>query len=186
MFPLLVALLAALTNALAATIPFDLSPAGTDRAIGLSGANEVPPNATEATGGELGSGIFYDDGLNQLTLRVGYGDLAGFTDLSSSLSGVHIHTAPVGVPGPVVIDLAPFTIELTPRSGLITGTLNLSDGQEVDLMAGRDYINIHSTLFPDGEIRGQLIPIPEPQHVTMMALLGFLLLAGIQTFRRGL
>ena len=177
-------LMAAVASTQAATILFDLSPAGTDRAIGMNGANEVPPNASEATGGELGSGISYDDTLNQLNLRVGFGNLLGFTDLSSSFTADHIHTAPPGVAGPVIIDLAPLTIQLTARSGLISGTLSLTEAQEVDLLAGRDYINVHSTLFPAGEIRAQIIPVPEPQHVTLMALLGFMLLGGIQIFRR--
>ena len=104
-------LMAAVASTQAATILFDLSPAGTDRAIGMNGANEVPPNASEATGGELGSGISYDDTLNQLNLRVGFGNLLGFTDLSSSFTADHIHTAPPGVAGPVIIDLAPLTIQ---------------------------------------------------------------------------
>ena len=115
---------------------------------------------------------------------MGFGNLLGFTNLSSSFTADHIHTAPPGVAGPVIIDLAPLTIQLTARSGLIERTLSLTEAQEVDLSAGRDYINVHSTLFPAGEIGARIIPVPEPQHVTLMALLGFMLLGGIQIFRR--
>ena len=95
----------------------------------------------------MGSGISYDDTLNQLSLHVGYGNPLGFTDLSSSFIADHIHTAPAGVALQVIIDLAPLTIQLSPRSGVISGTLTLTEAQEVDLLAGRDYINVHSTLF---------------------------------------
>jgi hypothetical protein len=38
--------------------------------------------------------------------------------------------------------------------------------------AGRAYLNIHTTEFPNGEIRGFLIAVPEPGTWAMM-ILGF-------------
>jgi hypothetical protein len=37
------------------------------------------------------------------------------------------------------------------------GTATLTAAQEVDLFAGLWYFNLHSDLFPNGEIRGQLV-----------------------------
>ena len=33
------------------------------------------------------------------------------------------------------------------------------------LFAGTEYLNIHTTAFPGGEIRGFLSPVPEPAGV---------------------
>ncbi len=43
------------------------------------------------------------------------------------------------------------------NSGYITGVLTLTEEQEQDLLAGKWYLNFHTTRYPDGEIRGQLI-----------------------------
>jgi hypothetical protein len=40
------------------------------------------------------------------------------------------------------------------------------------LLAGETYINIHTSMFPNGEIRGFLGAVPEPATWAMM-LLGF-------------
>jgi hypothetical protein len=41
------------------------------------------------------------------------------------------------------------------------------------LLAGNAYLNIHTMMFPNGEIRGFLSAVPEPATWAMM-LLGFL------------
>ena len=46
-----------------------------------------------------------------------------------------------------------------------------TEGQEANILAGLTYVNIHSQMFPGGEIRGQIIPIPEPASAGA-ALLG--------------
>jgi hypothetical protein len=55
--------------------------------------------------------------------------------------------------------------------------------QEAQLLGGNWYLNIHSSTFPGGEIRGQLLAIPEPHHYAMMAGLGLLGFAGYRRFR---
>jgi hypothetical protein len=57
----------------------------------------------------------------------------------------------------------------------------LTQAQVNDLMAGLWYVNVHSTVFPAGEIRGQLLPVPEP---STYALGGALLLGVIVYHQR--
>ena len=41
-------------------------------------------------------------------------------------------------------------------SGAFNGVVNPTPAQVADLFAGLYYVNIHSNVFPGGEIRGQL------------------------------
>ncbi len=62
----------------------------------------------------------------------------------------HIHLAPVGSDGPVVL---PFEDLESP----LTGTLEFDDNITVDdFFGGNFYLNIHTDAFPAGEIRGQV------------------------------
>ena len=36
------------------------------------------------------------------------------------------------------------------------------------------YINFHNGIYPDGEIRGQLVPVPEPETYATLAGLGLI------------
>jgi hypothetical protein len=36
------------------------------------------------------------------------------------------------------------------------GTTVLTDAQAADLLAGRTYVNVHTSVHPPGEIRGQI------------------------------
>ena len=169
----------ALHTAPAAIILFDLSPAGTDGAIGISGLNETPPNASTGSGNEIGDGISYDTDSNILTLNLAYGASKGFSDLTSDWNGgLHLHSGPIGGPaGSVVIDLAPIHVSDGLRAGEVSGTRTVDASLEDDLLGNLLYVNIHSGAFPGGEIRGQLVVVPEPRHVTFaagLALFGFL------------
>lgn len=119
----------------------------------LSGDQENPPTASTATGlGEFlvnGSG-----GVMRYLVR---------TTLSAPPTMAHIHTGAIGVNGPVTIDFA--------SSGAILGA-TFSGTRPVtsttDLEAGRWYVNTHSTMFPSGEIRGQLLRPGEVAYVGRM------------------
>jgi hypothetical protein len=146
----------------AGVIPFDLSPAGTDAAVGLSPLNQVPPatNST-ASGNEISAGISFDTNSLELTVTVGFGAAAGFTDLSAPITALHIHgPAGPGTNGPVIVGLQPYLFTQGPDAvgGIIYGKVPIPTNAVAGLLAGLDYINIHTTNYPGGEIRAQLIP----------------------------
>lgn len=182
------AFVAAITTSQAAVYTAALSPGpglalnlGTttytrDHGIGLSGLNEPGQFAGVGSGNVVGNGITYNDLTNTLTFDFAYGSAFGFTDLAGNLTVMHIH-APGSVNFPsantaaannVIFDLASSHTASGPRSGRFTGSTTLSDPNEVLLFNNQLYVNIHSSVQPGGEIRGQIVLIPEPSA----ALLG--------------
>jgi len=152
-----------LLSARSAVILFDLSPAGADNAIGLSPLNETPPvtNST-GSGNVIGTGITFDTTTLDLNLSVGYGSAFGFSNLTGPATAAHIHgPAPTNAPAPVIVDLASLNVLATNPAdgGSIVGTVLLATNETADLLAGLDYVNVHTATNPAGEIRGQLIPV---------------------------
>ncbi len=77
-----------------------------------------------------------------------------YRNLSSNVVGAHIHDGgPVGVNGPIRFDFS-FTGGTTGTIGPLT--FNTTPTQVADLRTNRWYINIHTSNFPNGEIRGQV------------------------------
>jgi hypothetical protein len=117
-------------------------------AITMTGAQETPPVSTSATG-------TVDANYNRLTRTLTY--KVTFSGLTDSAVAAHIHgLGEVGVMAPVV---QTFTAFPRRKEGSYSGTL-LVDGikiKEEDILAGRYYVNIHSKVYPNGELRGQLI-----------------------------
>jgi hypothetical protein len=67
----------------AEVLQIDLSP--TNGVSGLSPINEVPAvTNSSGSGGEISSGITFDTETSTLSLAIGYGSAAGFTDLTGS------------------------------------------------------------------------------------------------------
>ena len=130
----------------------------------LTGTQETPPVDTPATGWARAT-------LDLSSLSFNYEHW--FSGLLAPQVAAHIHRAPPGVPGPVILPL--------PLGTEFTFTTILTEDQAQELLDGLWYTNIHSTLFPAGEIRGQLTPIPEP---STYALGGALLLVVIAASRR--
>ncbi|MBL9173209.1 MAG: CHRD domain-containing protein [Verrucomicrobiales bacterium] len=136
---------------------------------GLNGGNEVPANGSTATGGGVGVGIRYDDVSNELSVNVAYG-LFGFNPLTGDYQSSSIHLGSASEEGPALVDLAAIHIPVGPRSGIYSGNVTLSQAAESALLAGNLYMNINSTAFPGGEIRGQLTVVPEPGTVALGVL----------------
>jgi hypothetical protein len=163
-------------SANAATINFDL--------VGIAGnglltGNEPGSIAGNASGGEIGAGIFYDDITNLLTLNVGWGSSQGFNDLSSTSNNSHIHGPTAANNGSGFTQTAGVLFNLTRSSNLATGgfftnvPLTLSPAQETDLLNGKLYINIHTANNGGGEIRGFLVQAPTsvPEPFTIIGTL---------------
>lgn len=135
----------------------------------MVGDNEVPAVSTKAQGGELGTGLRYDDGLNKLEINVGYGAF-GWALLEGDFSAAHIHEGSATQNGSIVFNLGTMHLALGKRAGFFSGAVNLTEAQESVLFAGNYYINVHSAKFPSGEIRGQLSVVPEPGTWALMGI----------------
>jgi hypothetical protein len=176
--PIALAAVALAVQADAAIIDFNL--------VGVAGAGLLPGNEpgsiTGGTGGEIGSGIFYDDVANLLTVNVGWGSSQGFSDLSSLANNSHIHGPTAANNGSGFTQTAAVLFNLTRSSNAVTGgtftnaPILLTGAQEVDLLNGKYYINIHTANNGGGEARGFLIAVPEPSVCGLAAcgVVGFL------------
>jgi hypothetical protein len=112
-----------------------------------SGSQEVPANASTATGTITG---IYNDFTNTIFYSI------TFSGLSSNTTMAHFHgPAAVGVGAGVMIGHAGFPTAVT--SGTYAASNVLTDAQEVSLLAGLVYSNIHTVNYGPGEIRAQII-----------------------------
>lgn len=122
----------------------------------LNGAQEVPPAATGATG-TMTLSLSNDQTVFSFSLSV-----SGLGNITAA----HIHAGAPGVNGPILFTLAtgPYSSPLTgsPNAGNLTPQPSVgivTFEQAVDAMiSGQTYVNVHTTAFADGEIRGQLLP----------------------------
>ena len=137
----------------------------------LDGLQETPPNASPAFGF---CELTLNDVSGLVTITTGT-----YQDLLGGSTGVHIHgLAGPGVPAPIIIAL---TLD---QPGATTGTFSgsgtLTAAQITGMENGQTYVNVHSNVFPSGEIRGQLFLVPEPSSV-MLACSG---IVGLFIIRR--
>lgn len=107
----------------------------------INGSSEVPSNASTATGTAT---LTFNKDTKVFNVVVNF---SGVTATAS-----HIHKGEPSVSGGVVFG---FTSPVT--SPINYTSVALDAAQETDLFANMYYVNIHSTAFPGGEIRGQLI-----------------------------
>jgi hypothetical protein len=109
----------------------------------LSGAEEAPgPGDPDGTGF---AGLTINPGLRQVCFWLEVSGIAPAT-------AAHIHIGAAGVPGPVVVPLAPPT---TGRSqGCVDVTRELAKAIIQDPSAY--YVNVHNDDFQPGAVRGQL------------------------------
>ena len=142
----------------------------------LSGPAEVPPNISPGTGQAL---VTIDAVANTMRVQVTFSGLLGNTTAS------HIH-APTAIPGTgtagVATTLPTFpAFPLGVKAGTYDQTFNMLLSSSYNptyitnnggtpasawaalrlaISAGKSYLNIHSTMFPGGEIRGFLTTCP--------------------------
>ena len=132
------------SNSYALVYPFNLN---------LSGLQEVPPNVSPATGNIVGT---FDNVTKIISFTVTWSGFIGFT------TAAHFHgPAAPGVNAPVIIGFTGFPVGV--QNGVYANAFLVSPVNEGHLMAGMVYCNLHSTVFPGGEIRTQMIldaPLP--------------------------
>lgn len=132
----------------------------------ISGAFEVPANASTA----LGFATISVVNANDFQLNVSFTSV-----FSAPITAAHIHVGPPGVNGGVVVDLvtAAFTGTRT-ITGTTSPTINgVYTGQSAFITAlgtGTHYVNFHNTSFPGGEARGNFSAAPEPGTVALGVL----------------
>jgi CHRD domain len=116
---------------------------GADVKVTLTGDQEVPPVKTEASGN------------GTITIGDDKAVSGNITTKGIKGSAAHIHEAPAGKNGGVIVPLA-----MGPTEGTwaVPQGAKLSDAQLASFKAGNLYVNVHSAAHPDGEIRGQLKP----------------------------
>ena len=121
------------------------SAGGRPLATELSGTNEVPgPGDPNGSGT---AGLWLNQGQGEICYRL------EVTDVTLPATGAHIHAAPVGVAGPIVVPLTPPNV-----SGVSSGCVN-ADKELVKAIRQHSenyYVNVHTSDFPAGAVRGQL------------------------------
>lgn len=85
--------------------------------------------------------------LNTAETEVSY--VVDYTGLQGNEIGAHLHNAPPGKDGPRLLLLFPGS----PKEG----TWAVGAFEVGELNAGRVYINVHTDLYPTGEIRGNVV-----------------------------
>jgi hypothetical protein len=128
----------------------------------LFGVGENPPNASPATG--FGA-VTLNAAQNQITVDLNW------SGLTAPATASHIHgPGGVGTNGPVIF---PFTGVPAATAGSIPEqTFGITAQQVSWLFAGFLYMNVHTANFPGGEIRGQLLLVPEPSSFALLGLGG--------------
>jgi hypothetical protein len=158
---------------------------------------EDPPTGSPGTGYSL---VTIDSDAHTLTIDITFGGLIGLT----TASHIHVINGPgdantSDTNGPVATQTPSFigfplgvtsgsfnrtydTLdESTYRAGFVTAAGGIPEAEAAlfaGIMGGRAYLNIHTSEFPGGEIRGFLQPVPEPATfgIASAAFAGILLL----------
>jgi hypothetical protein len=155
----------------------------------LSQANEVPPTLSPGTGTAI---VTLDTIAQTLHVQVAFSGLGSGTTASHIhcclasplLPGVNVGVAtttptfanfPLGVTSGTYDNTLDLTLASSYNPAFVTAQGGLAGAEaalENALVLGETYLNIHTTNFPNGEIRGFLSAVPEPSTWAMM-LIGF-------------
>ncbi len=159
----------------------------------LNGLSESPPTTSPGFGD---AEVDFDSVAQTMRVEV------TFSGLSTGTTASHIH-APTMSPGTGTAGIATttptfpefplgvtsgtydHTFDMTLASSynpaFITANGGTTASAEIalaaDIAAGEAYWNVHTQTFPGGEIRGFLVPVPEPSSVALLILGGIALVA---------
>jgi hypothetical protein len=151
----------------------------------LSGPAESPPNASPGTGF---AEVDYDSTAHTLHVHV------TFSGLTAGTIASHIHSAttapgtgtagvatttptfanfPLGVTSGTYDNTLDLTLASSYNPAFVTAnggtTASAETALATGLAAGEAYLNIHTTNFTGGEIRGFLQPTPAPPTIVLLA-----------------
>jgi len=115
--------------------------------VALTGAMEVLTSSQTASTATGSATVILNPNTGAVSVQ------GSFTGLSSSAISAHIHgPAPAGMnANPIVV------LTATPATaGAVSGSGTLNAQQVTDMKNGLTYINVHSTNYSGGEIRGQI------------------------------
>ena len=108
--------------------------------VRLWGSSEVPPVQTQA----YGTGVVNIAPDRSVTVTVSVIDMIP--------TAAHIHEGAPGTNGPVIVPLN----KISERAFVAPDGARLTDAQYAAYKAGNLYVNVHSTRYPNGEVRSQI------------------------------
>lgn len=150
----------------------------------LSGLNEVPPNASPATGI---ADVMIDSATNKMSVDV------TFSGLTAAATGAHIHCClaspflsgvnvgvattqpafagfPLGATSGTFSNVFDMTLASSYNGAFVTAAGGIPQAEAAlfaGITAGETYFNIHNNNFRGGEIRGFLVSVPEPMTLSL-------------------
>jgi hypothetical protein len=118
--------------------------------VALAGTGGAPRVTTLSGAEEVGGGDPDGSGFASIQLNVGQARVCwevSFTGIGMPFAA-HIHEAPAGVNGPIVVPLAPIA------EGCASADRSLI--RDIVANPAAYYVNVHNDEFPGGALRGQL------------------------------
>ncbi len=128
---------------------------------------QTNPEATFPSGSILPTGLAMvqvDINANTISWDISYENLTG----PIVAPGAHLHgPASLGSNAGIQVFLTD-GVPSEPATGTLMGSASITESQKAELLAGLWYLNIHTAANPSGELRGQVVNIPEPATLTLM------------------
>jgi hypothetical protein len=115
---------------------------GQEVRVQLTGAQEIPPVETSASG------------IGILSVAADKSVSGSVTVSGMSVTVAHIHEAGAGTTGLIIIPLT----KTSDTVWTVPAGTKLSDAQYESFKAGNLYFNVHSAAHKTGEVRGQIRP----------------------------